>query len=127
MFKLIQYIQRQRAWSKRTFGPGKRTVGLKRHILKELAEITAEPESLEEWVDVVILALDGAWRAGHNPAEIVAELQRKQSINFKREWPPPGPQHNPTEYIRHRCKGCGFPVAEGGAFCGECACEDEAP
>jgi len=37
---------------------------------------------------VVILALDGAWRAGYTPEEIVAELERKQAVNFAREWPP---------------------------------------
>jgi hypothetical protein len=100
MIQLILYIQRQRKWSRKTFGPGPRTIGIRNHILKELAEIIAEPTDLEEWIDVVILALDGAWRAGHNPATIVAMLERKQAINFKRKWPLPGPQDQATEHIR---------------------------
>ncbi|MBT4177744.1 MAG: DUF550 domain-containing protein [Candidatus Marinimicrobia bacterium] len=84
---LPKYIQRQQAWSKMTFGADKRTDGLIDHIKKELGEIEESPESLEEWIDVIILALDGAWRCGHTPKQIVAALIEKQIKNFKRKWP----------------------------------------
>jgi hypothetical protein len=61
---LIQHLFRQRDFSLRTFGPGQRTHGVLDHIRKELAEIEAKPADLTEWVDVILLALDGAWRAG---------------------------------------------------------------
>jgi hypothetical protein len=80
MIQLILYIQRQRKWSRKTFGPGPRTIGIRNHILKELAEIIAEPTDLEEWIDVVILALDGAWRAGHNPATIAGAVPRRNDV-----------------------------------------------
>lgn len=57
---LIEYLQKQMAWSAATFGPGQRTKGITEHIREELAEIEQEPLDLFEWVDVVILALDGA-------------------------------------------------------------------
>lgn len=81
------YIAVQREWSRRTFGPGSRTPGILSHIAKELVEIADSPYDVMEWVDVIILALDGAWRAGHDPEEILAALHRKQVINFERTWP----------------------------------------
>jgi len=86
-FDLRQYIRRQMDWSARTFGPAKRTVGIINHITKELEEIRKEPHDIEEWVDVMILAMDGAWRAGANPEQITEILLRKQVKNFTREWP----------------------------------------
>lgn len=93
------HLERQRAWSEATFGPGRRTLGVIDHIKKELVEIEAEPLSLE-WVDVVILALDGAWRAGHEPQAIIDAIVAKQAKNEARKWPPPGPEDRATEHIR---------------------------
>lgn len=84
---LIEHLHRQRAWSERTFGPGHRTGGVLDHIRKELKEIESEPLELSEWIDVAILAFDGAWRAGHSPEEIAAALSTKQSKNESRQWP----------------------------------------
>lgn len=57
-----EIIQRQAEWSHRTFGPGTRTSGVLDHIRKELAEVEKDPYDLSEWIDIAILALDGAWR-----------------------------------------------------------------
>jgi hypothetical protein len=57
------------------------------HIRKELTEIEAQPTDLSEWIDVAILALDGAWRAGHSPEDIIAALVAKQAKNEARAWP----------------------------------------
>lgn len=84
---LAHYIAKQIEWSRKTFGPSKRTGGVLDHIRKELLEIEAKPEDLSEWVDVMILAFDGAWRQGHAPRDIVDELVRKQEKNFARTWP----------------------------------------
>lgn len=84
---LIKYIESQKEWSLKTFGPGSRDNGIIDHIKKELIEIQAQPNDLSEWIDVVILALDGAWRAGYMPWQVVAKLQEKQGINIQREWP----------------------------------------
>lgn len=86
-FDFEAHLQRQREWSGRTFGPGPRTAGVVDHIRKELAEITAAPGDISEWIDVVILALDGAWRAGASPQDIIAELVAKQAKNEARVWP----------------------------------------
>lgn len=85
--ELIEHLQRQKDFSDRTFGPGPRTKGLIDHILKELCEIQEHPDDLSEWIDVVILAFDGAWRAGYSPEQITAALANKQIINEERRWP----------------------------------------
>jgi len=84
---LVQILHDQRNFSRNTFGPGARTKGLCEHIGKELLEIQADPTDLTEWVDVMILAFDGAWRAGYSPEEIAQALVAKQIKNLARQWP----------------------------------------
>src|ERR1041385_2954295 len=86
-FDLVAHLIRQRDFSKRTFGPGTRSQGVVDHIRKELKEVEADPLDLKEWVDVILLALDGAWRAGHEPAEITEAIEAKQTKNEGRTWP----------------------------------------
>lgn len=90
-FNFRDHLARQAAWSERTFGPGKRTAGIADHIRKELAEVHHEEvcgrHSLHEWIDVVILGLDGAWRSGATPDQIIEALAAKQAKNEARVWP----------------------------------------
>jgi hypothetical protein len=81
------HLERQRAFSLNTFGPGPRTDGILDHIGKELDEIRADPSDLNEWVDVIVLAFDGAWRAGWEPQQIVDAIIAKQERNERRTWP----------------------------------------
>lgn len=81
------HIDTQRAWSEQTFGPGPRTKGVIDHIKKELKEIEEDPSDVLEWIDVIILALDGAWRTGLGSQEILDALLAKQEKNYRRVWP----------------------------------------
>lgn len=81
------HLGHQREWSRQTFGPGARTAGVLDHIRKELKEIEDNPTDVKEWVDVIILAFDGAWRAGWEPDEIIRAIQAKQRENEARSWP----------------------------------------
>jgi hypothetical protein len=81
------HLAHQREWSERTFGPGQRTLGVLDHIGKELDEIRADPTDLGEWVDVIILAFDGAWRHGWEPQQIIDAIKAKQAKNEARTWP----------------------------------------
>lgn len=81
------FLERRKEWSRKTFGPGKRTAGIIEHIRKELAEIEADPADLFEWVDVILLALDGAWRAGWEPQAVIGAVRSKQRKNEARTWP----------------------------------------
>lgn len=87
MFDLIAHLYRQRAFSRATFGPGPRAKGVVDHIRKELIEIERDPGDVFEWVDVILLALDGAWRAGCSPETIAAAISTKQGKNERRDWP----------------------------------------
>lgn len=86
-FDFAAYLQRQRDWSGSTFGPGPRSQMVVDHIRKELVEIEAAPSDLAEWIDVVMLALDGAWRSGATPSEIATALTTKLAVNEERIWP----------------------------------------
>lgn len=97
---LALYAERQMHWSFDTFGPGRRTEGLLRHIAKELEEIRKDPLDVKEWVDVIILAFDGAWRAGHSPGKLACALVAKQKENAAREWPKPTSEDEPCEHVR---------------------------
>lgn len=97
-FDLVAHLKRQMAFSHATYGPGERREGVIDHIRKELVEVEKANGESDEWVDVVILALDGLTRRlafvngdRRNPTE-VAELvcrmiEFKQSKNEARVWP----------------------------------------
>jgi hypothetical protein len=84
---LIEHLYRQKMFSEKAFGPGPRTKGILDHIRKELVEIENNHDDVEEWIDVVLLAFDGAWRAGHSPYTIAKALTLKQIKNESRDWP----------------------------------------
>jgi hypothetical protein len=84
---LIHHLHRQRAFSERTFGPGPRLAGILDHLRKELREVEANPADISEWIDLVLLAFDGAWRQGFTPEQIAAALTAKQIKNEARTWP----------------------------------------
>lgn len=101
MMDLKQHLIRQMAFSKATFGPGTRTNGVLDHLAKEIEEVRGSGGSSDEWVDLVILALDGLTRQlsfcneeTHRIARAseIAELAcnmivGKQDRNENRTWP----------------------------------------
>lgn len=86
-YDLVAHLHRQREFSLRTFGPGELTATVLDHIRKELKEIEAAPGDLYEWIDVVLLALDGACRAGFTPEQVAQALDAKLTSNESRKWP----------------------------------------
>lgn len=96
------HLLRQRNWSLKTFGPGSRTKGVLAHIRRELDEVEAEPGDVFEWADIVILAFDGALRAGHAPQRILSAIKAKQKRNEARTWPDwrTMPADEPIEHVR---------------------------
>jgi hypothetical protein len=99
------FLERQFIWSLQTFGPADLPydeecrakiksdgifygAGCVDHIKKELGEIAScHGKDVEEWIDVVILALDGAMRSGYSPQEIIDALTFKAEKNRRRTWP----------------------------------------
>lgn len=97
---LKQHLLRQMAWSHANFGPGERTKGVIDHLRKEIVEVEEANGESDEWVDVVILALDGLTRrlafclddGSRRDPNIVAQMacnmiEAKQSRNEARVWP----------------------------------------
>lgn len=74
--------------------------GVCHHIRKELIEVEASGGDLKECVDVIILGLDGAWRSGAAPQEIIAAIVAKQAKNEARTWPD-WRTVDPTKAIEH--------------------------
>ncbi|AMN41090.1 dATP/dGTP pyrophosphohydrolase domain-containing protein [Rhodoplanes sp. Z2-YC6860] len=108
---LKQHLIRQMAFSHATFGPGERTDGVINHIKKELIEVHDAHGDAAEWVDVVILALDGLTRrlafcnGERNDPQSVAEIAcnmiiGKQTRNEGRQWPD-WRTADPTKAIEH--------------------------
>lgn len=107
-----EYIHRQREWSLVTFGNGARTDGISKHIrheLEEIANANNDVERLEECIDVIILAMDMAWRLGFQPNTIEQMLHWKQEKNFARKWPArevsEANQSEPTFHIKENDNG----------------------
>lgn len=110
--KLEDHIRRMMAFSRATYGPGRRTEGVLQHLEQEIQEVRnaeTDEERIKEWVDLVILSLDGLWREIYEsdvefysknfsstaeqiawegtPDEVVEYLMKKQTKNELREWP----------------------------------------
>lgn len=97
---LLMWLMTHKAWSANTFGYAPRAQGLLKHIRKELDEIERAPRDLEEWLDVAILAFDGAWRAGYTPSQICEGLQHKLEVNCGRTWSKGVAEDEPAEHLR---------------------------
>ncbi len=90
MFDLEKHIERQKVFSLENFGPGnaeEKVDGIVDHIRKELIEVLENPMDTYEWIDIVLLALDGAARTGSSAKDICFVLGFKQTINEERDWP----------------------------------------
>lgn len=83
---LGDWIESKRAWSMETFGNAQRSEGIVKHIQNELIEVLDNPKDVSEWIDVILLALDGARRAGFVGEDIAYALFEKQHKNEKRKW-----------------------------------------
>jgi hypothetical protein len=97
---IAEYLRDQMEWSRRTFGEAKRTLRICDHISKELKEIQDNPEDFQEWIDVIILAMDGFWRHGGSPGRLMQMLRHKQSKNFARRWLVPTNEDVAVEHDR---------------------------
>ena len=69
------------------FGPGERLAGTLDHIKKELIEVEDDPHAAEEWIDVALLALQGAFRHGHDAEAVAGTFIRKIAKIEARTYP----------------------------------------
>ncbi len=80
------FLNQQKDWSFSVFGPNKRTDGILKHIQKECTEVKESPDDLLEWIDIIILAMDGFLRHGGGPNDLLPILNKKLEINKQRSW-----------------------------------------
>jgi len=97
-----EYVHRHFNWSLAAFGAKQNTESICSHIEKEVEEIRKNPEDLEEWIDIIILGLDGALRC-QGMGKVVADdlvdaLEAKLQKNIQRKWIIPT---DPTQPIEH--------------------------
>lgn len=83
---LVQYLEAHNEWSARTFGRDRRPVSIINHIHKELKEVEAAPDDLVEWIDVMILAADGAFIAGYEPTQVAAAVITDIELGITGTW-----------------------------------------
>ena len=93
-------ITRQSRWSEHTFGAGSKTARLLTHIALECEEVRRKPYDVEEWCDIMILAMDGAWRTGATSEEIENILIAKMEKNKGRVWETEVGPDDPVEHSR---------------------------
>ena len=128
---LRSYLQTQMRWSAKTFGKGMRTTGTIEHIKHELEEIEKDPADLMEWIDVMMLAMDGYWRHGGTPKTLARDLFRKAAEVRQREYPANVREDEAAEHIRVgrvtrlvglECPRCGLTVEplDGMLICPSC-------
>lgn len=82
-----KFIEDYGVFSDKAFGVGKRSVGITEHLKKEINELELDPNDPFEWVDVILLGMDGLRRLGYTPEQITNFLEEKFNINKKRIWP----------------------------------------
>ena len=79
--RLEAHINRQKTFSKRTFGPGERLEGVLDHIRKELVEIEeSKGKDIEEWVNPFLVPLlftsDGHGHSERAPIDCGRYMER---------------------------------------------------
>lgn len=84
---IYAHLKRQFDWSERTFGPPLGSEGVIDHLKKELIEVEENPNDLEEWIDMITLSFDGAFRQGYSAHAILEAWEAKQTKNELRKWP----------------------------------------
>jgi hypothetical protein len=105
MKTFVDHLRNQHEFSQKAFGPGERTEGVLKHIESEIEEVRqCKGEIVSEWIDIILLAMDGALRKGFTPTEIDSALESKLLKNTKRSWPDwkeltPDQLNNPINHI----------------------------
>lgn len=87
-FDFLDFLRRKNEWSAEAFGPPDHRghLGPLDHLRKEIAEAEDAPGDVSEFADLIFLATDAAWRAGHSPEDIAEALEAKLAVNRKRDW-----------------------------------------
>ena len=102
MDDFISFVLRHKNWADKTFGINRGVLGRIKHIEKELIELKNNPNGPEEWIDILMLTLDGLGLIGLSPENILEELYSKLEKCKNRKWPDwkSADPNKPIEHIR---------------------------
>lgn len=99
---LCDLSSKQAKWSQETFGDDsdRGPVGPLKHLKDEVDEAIAATgiennpdDSLEEFADIFLLAIESARRSGFTLHELAMASTAKQIVNMSRKWPAIGSQN----------------------------------
>lgn len=93
------FLNDKNEWSIKTFGGGERTEGIIEHIKSGLVEVQETPRDVYGWVDIIFLAMDGAYRNGFEAQDLIYAMEKKHEINRSRSWPVTG-QDKPSFHTK---------------------------
>lgn len=98
-FCFTDFVKRKMDHSRATW-PSQTLFGVLAHARKEVEEIEDNISDCIEWVDLILLGIDGACRTGLTPEQLGIQLERKLAINLQRAWPKPSTPDSPGEHDR---------------------------
>lgn len=87
---LAALVERQKAFSLETFGPGRRLDGCADHIFiktEELREVLSDLDAAHKYASIVLLAIDGLWRLGGGSVRVAELIAAKLAENRASKWP----------------------------------------
>ena len=84
-WQLPDLCKRHTAWTKATFGPGRKPWN---HLVLEAQELAAKPGDISEMADVMLLLIDTAKLAGFSICDVLQAANEKHEINKARQWSP---------------------------------------
>jgi len=83
-------------WAEDTF-PQRTNHSILTHLRRELDEIEAKPNDIEEWADAILLFMHGLREQGFDIHNLSTALEKKFAINQKRKWGKPD-EHGVVEH-----------------------------
>lgn len=86
MKKLNKFLSEQKKFSEKTFGKDYPLKSVLKHLGKEVKEVIANPDDMEEWADVFILLMDAMMRNNISFKKILKASNEKLKKNKKRQW-----------------------------------------
>lgn len=85
-------------WAEQNF-PQRTNHSILTHMRREIDEIEAHPDDIEEWADVLLLFMHGMRERGINSTQLTHALEEKFAKNQARKWGKPD-EHGVVEHVK---------------------------
>src|SRR6266850_3984199 len=94
-----ELLNRMARWQFVTF-PEATTKSAWKHLTKEMIELDTNNEDIEEWADVLFLAIQGGTKAAGSLNKFRLAVQDKLMKNEERQWPAEPDADNVYEHVK---------------------------